>query len=191
MLKRIDNYIYLSMLISVICIIFGIVCIINPSISFEFITIVVTSIFIVNGLLLLIVSYKSNFIFMDTFPYGILSFIIGIILLIYPNSLKMILPIMVGIWFMVSGLFHLKLSYLIKEESVIYMIVTIMISIISVICGFVLIKNPLESVNILAITLGITLLLHSISNIVDLVIAKKYRNRIVKKVKNYISDSIE
>ena len=191
MLKRINNYIYLSMLISVICIIFGIVCIINPSISFEFITIVVTSIFIVNGLLLLIVSYKSNFIFMDTFPYGILSFIIGIILLIYPNSLKMILPIMVGIWFMVSGLFHLKLSYLIKEESVIYMIVTIMISIISVICGFVLIKNPLESVNILAITLAITLLLHSISNIVDLVIAKKYRNRIVKKVKNYISDSIE
>lgn len=191
MLKRINNYIYLSMLISVICIIFGIVCIINPSISFEFITIMVTSIFIVNGLLLLIVSYKSNFIFMDTFPYGILSFIIGIILLIYPNSLKMILPIMVGIWFMVSGLFHLKLSYLIKEESVIYMIVTIMISIISVICGFVLIKNPLESVNILAITLGITLLLHSISNIVDLVIAKKYGNRIVKKVKNYISDSIE
>lgn len=191
MLKRINSYIYLSMLLSVICIIFGIVCIINPSISFEFITIMVTSIFIVNGLLLLIVSYKSNFIFMDTFPYGILSFIIGIILLIYPNSLKIILPIMVGIWFMVSGLFHLKLSYLIKEESVIYMIVTIMISIISVICGFVLIKNPLESVNILAITLGITLLLHSISNIVDLVIAKKYRNRIVKKVKNYISDSIE
>lgn len=188
MLKKLNNYIYSSILISVVFIILGALCVIKPDISFNAISTTLTCIFIINGLLLLIIDYKNNSIFMNNFLYGVLSLVIGIILLIYPNTLKMILPFTVGLWFMISSLFNLKYSFYLKNESLGYMILTMIMAIISITCGVVLVSRPLESINILTITLGITLLIHSISNIIDMVIIKKYIDKIVKKMKHYISE---
>lgn len=65
------------------------------------------------------------------------------------------------------------------------MIITILMSLISIVCGFVLIFNPMESVNTLIVSLGVIIIAQSCSNIVDLVILKKYMNKIVKRFKSY------
>lgn len=191
MLKKISNYIYSSILVSIVFILLGIICIIKPDISFDVISTMLTIIFIINGIILLIIDYKSHSIFVNNFLFGILSLIIGIILLIHPDAFKVILPFGVGIWFIISGLFNIKFSIYLKSESLSYMILTIIMAIISIICGFVLISKPLESIDILTITLGITMLLHSISNIVDMCIIKKNINKIVKQMKFYISEFVD
>lgn len=186
MLKKVNNYIYSSILISIIFIILGIIFIINPSISFDAITISLTSIFILNGIILLIIDFQFNSIFMNNFLHGILSLIIGFILLIHPETLKIILPFIIGIWFIMSSLFNLKFSIYLKNESPGSTILTILMVIASIICGFILISKPMESIDILTMTLGITLLIHSISNIIDMLVVKKYINKIVKEMKKYI-----
>lgn len=188
MLKKINNYIYSSIFISIIFLILGIICIINPSTSFDIISTIIMLGFIINGIVLIIIDYKINSIFVINFLYGILSLILGLVLLFHPDTLKVILPFGVGIWFMISGLTNIKFSMYIKEESIGYMILTVIMSIISILCGFILILKPVESIEVLTITLGITLLINSISSIIDMCIIKKYINKIVKGIKHYIKE---
>jgi uncharacterized membrane protein HdeD (DUF308 family) len=191
MLKKINNYIYASIVLSLIFIAIGVMCVIKPDISFDVISFVLTIIFIVNGILLLVADFRSRSIFMSNFLSGVLSLVIGIVLLIHPNALKTILPFIVGIWFIVSALANMKFSFYLKNESTTYMILTIIMAIISIVCGFILIVKPLESLDVLIMTLGITFIIHSLSNIIDMFVIKKYINKIVKNIKYYISEFSE
>ena len=191
MLKKINNYIYASIVLSLIFIAIGVMCVIKPDISFDVISFVLTIIFIVNGILLLVADFRSRSIFMSNFLNGVLSLVIGIVLLIHPNALKTILPFIVGIWFIVSALANMKFSFYLKNESTTYMILTIIMAIISIVCGFILIVKPLESLDVLIMTLGITFIIHSLSNIIDMFVIKKYINKIVKNIKYYISEFSE
>ena len=191
MLKKINNYIYASIVLSLIFIAIGVMCLIKPDISFDVISFVLTIIFIVNGILLLVADFRSRSIFMSNFLSGVLSLVIGIVLLIHPNALKTILPFIVGIWFIVSALANMKFSFYLKNESTTYMILTIIMAIISIVCGFILIVKPLESLDVLIMTLGITFIIHSLSNIIDMFVIKKYINKIVKNIKYYISEFSE
>lgn len=191
MLEKVNNYIYASITISLIFIMLGIMCVVKPDISFDIISIVLTIIFILNAILLLIVDFTSKSIFMNNFVYGVLSLIIGIILLIHPNALKTILPFIVGIWFVISALLNIKFSFYLKNETTGYMLLTIIMAIVSIMCGFILIIKPLESLDVLTMTLGITLIIHSLSNIIDMLVIKKYINKIVKNIKYYISEFSE
>ena len=191
MLKKINNYIYASIVLSLIFIAIGVMCVIKPDISFDVISFVLTIIFIVNGILLLVADFRSRSIFMSNFLSGVLSLVIGIVLLIHPNALKTILPFIVGIWFIVSALANMKFSFYLKNESTTYMILTITMAIISIVCGFILIVKPLESLDVLIMTLGITFIIHSLSNIIDMFVIKKYINKIVKNIKYYISEFSE
>lgn len=191
MLKKINNYICASIVLSLIFIAIGVMCVIKPDISFDVISFVLTIIFIVNGILLLVADFRSRSIFMSNFLSGVLSLVIGIVLLIHPNALKTILPFIVGIWFIVSALANMKFSFYLKNESTTYMILTIIMAIISIVCGFILIVKPLESLDVLIMTLGITFIIHSLSNIIDMFVIKKYINKIVKNIKYYISEFSE
>ena len=191
MLKKINNYICASIVLSLIFIAIGVMCVIKPDISFDVISFVLTIIFIVNGILLLVADFRSRSIFMSNFLNGVLSLVIGIVLLIHPNALKAILPFIVGIWFIVSALANMKFSFYLKNESTTYMILTIIMAIISIVCGFILIVKPLESLDVLIMTLGITFIIHSLSNIIDMFVIKKYINKIVKNIKYYISEFSE
>lgn len=186
MLKKWNRYIFISIIISIIFIFFGGMCIIKPDISFNIISWILTAIFLINGLVLLFIDYQTKSIFMNNFLYGFLSLIIGFILLIHPNTLKVILPFIIGIWFMINGILNIKFSSYIKEESIGYMTFIIVMAIISLVSGGILIVKPLESIDILTMTLGITCVISSISNIVDLCIIKKYISQIIKKIKKYI-----
>ena len=53
MLKKINNYIYASIVLSLIFIAIGVMCVIKPDISFDVISFVLTIIFIVNALLVI------------------------------------------------------------------------------------------------------------------------------------------
>lgn len=166
-------------------------CVVKPDISFNVISFILTTIFILNGILILVSDFKSKSVFMNNFLCGVLSLVIGIVLLIHPNTLKTILPFVIGIWFIISALVNVKFSFYLKNESTTYMILTIIMTMVSITCGFILIINPLESLSLLIMTLGITLIIHSLSNIIDMFVIKKYINKIVKNIKYYISEFSE
>lgn len=186
MLKRLNNYIYSSIFLSIIFVIIGILFIAKPDISFEAVNIVFMSMFIINGIVLLILDFRSDTLFIGNFMYGIVSLVLGIIFLMHPNALGMILPFMIGIWFLVSGLLNLKFSFYLKSESTGYMILSIIMAVISIACGVTLISKPLEGINLLTMSLGLIFIMYSVANIIDMVTIKININRIVKRMTDYI-----
>lgn len=183
MLKKINNCFSFSIMFSILFIIIGLLCVFIPEMSFEVLSGIITGVFIVNGIILLILDFYNRSVFINSFFYGILSLVIGIVLVLHPDTLKVLLPIGIGIWFLVSGLFNLKFALYLKDESIWYLIITILMSLISIGCGFVLIFKPVEAINVLVMTLGITIIVQSISNLVNVVILKKYMNKIVKEIR--------
>lgn len=130
-------------------------CILIPEMSFDAFVIFILGLFMIKGIILLILDYFNSSIFINIFLSGIVSLMISIVLAIHPNTLKVLLPIAVGIWFLVSDLFNLKFALYLKDESISNMIIIILMSLISIVCGFILIFNPMESVNALTVSLGI------------------------------------
>lgn len=183
MLSKINNCFFFSTILSILFMLVGLMCIVVPSISFEVLAGIITGVFIVMGIVLMLFDFYNKSVFINGFLYGIISFVIGIVLALHPVALKILLPIEIGIWFLVSGLLNLKFALYLKDESMVYMIIVIIVSLLSVGCGFVLIFRPLETVNLLVVTLGITIVVQASSNLVDIVILKKFMDKIIKKLK--------
>lgn len=183
MLNKINNCFFFSTILSILFMLVGLMCIVVPSISFEVLAGIITGVFIVMGIVLILFDFYNKSVFINGFLYGIISFVIGIVLALHPVALKILLPIEIGIWFLVSGLLNLKFALYLKDESMVYMIIVIIMSLLSVGCGFVLIFRPLETINLLVVTLGITIFVQASSNLVDIVILKKFMDKIIKKLK--------
>lgn len=183
MLNKINNCFFFSTILSILFMLVGLMCIVVPSISFEVLAGIITGVFIVMGIVLMLFDFYNKSVFINGFLYGIISFVIGIVLALHPVALKILLPIEIGIWFLVSGLLNLKFALYLKDESMVYMIIVIIMSLLSVGCGFVLIFRPLETINLLVVTLGITIFVQASSNLVDIVILKKFMDKIIKKLK--------
>lgn len=182
MLNKINNCFFFSVILSILFLLVGLMCIVVPSISFEVLAGIITGIFIVMGIVLILSDFYNKSVFINGFLYGIISFVIGIVLALHPVALKLLLPIEIGIWFLVSGLLNLKFALYLKDESMVYMIIVIIMSFLSVVCGFILIFRPLETINLLVVTLGITIVVQASSNLVDIIILKKFMDKIIKKL---------
>lgn len=184
MLKKINKYIYTSIVLSLLLAIIGLTFILMPSVSFKVITYLLAALFIVNGIVLFVIDHRSYSLFVDNFLYGIVSFIVGLLLLVYPGALLIIVPITVGMWFIVNGLFKVRASIYLKDESIPSFIASILLAIISIVCGAILIVRPIESAGAITVALGITLLVYSVADIIDMLLFKRYLSKIVKNIKN-------
>src|SRR5574344_2164161 len=171
MLKKINNYINVGLLMSILFVILGVILVINPEMSLKTISIVIASLLIVNGITLFTFDIKyGNLLFESNFLLSILSIILGIILIRYPNILNTIIPILVGMWVICNGLFEFKLSLMISDSA--YSLLSLTLSFISIMCGVILIINPISSAITITSLVGIVLIVYSISNFIDMVIFK-------------------
>ena len=123
---------------------------------------------------------------MDTLINGCLSILFGIILLMYPNIFQVMVPIILGIYFIFSGIFKMRLSLVLKYIDNSSWILTLLMTILSIIAGFILIINPTTSSIALTLFAGITLIIYSISDIIDMFLFKKNINDLIKGFKKNI-----
>ena len=129
----------------ILCIIIGIIMVIMPKMSLEILGVILSVILIINGVILMITDIKlnNNFIPVDMLPASMLSILLGIMMLIYPNILSIIIPLMLGTWFIMTSIFKIRLTlYLSKIQNTPWLLL-MLISILSIVCGFILILNPI------------------------------------------------
>jgi len=188
MIKKFNSFINFSLFISIIFIIIGIIMLIYPKMSLEVLALILAFLLIINGIILLTIDIKlnSNFIPIDIIPASILSILLGLILLLYPNILSLVLPLMLGTWFIMTNIFKIRLNlYLSKIKDTPWILLTL-IDCLSIICGFILILNPINSSIAITLFIGIIIVIYAISNIIDLIILKKNMNKLIKYFKENI-----
>lgn len=183
MLKKIKNYLNISIVLALSLTVLGLTFIIFPNTSFEVICYFLAGVLVINGGMVLIFGSRYTILF-DSLFYGLLSFIFGLIILIHPDILKVIMPILLGIWFILNGFLKVRLIVCLKEEDKSYYYLTLIMSIISIVCGVIMVLEPVGNVEIITISIGIILMTYAISDIINLSIIKRYINKVVKYVKN-------
>ena len=181
MLNKLNKYLNSGIILTIVFLLVGGILIVKPDISFNIISYLIGASLVVSGIYLFIIDSKTNNIFINVFLYAILLTLIGILIILNPITLKVILPIFLGLWFLISGIFKIRLDIYMKDEP--YFILSLITNIITVICGVILLINPVESVSAITISLGIIIVISSISSLIDIIIFKKNINSVVKYLK--------
>ena len=189
MIKKLNSFINSSICISIMFIIIGIIMVIMPKMSLEILGVILSVILIINGIILMITDIKlnNNFIPIDILPASMLSILLGIMMLIYPNILSIIIPLMLGTWFIMTSIFKIRLTlYLSKIQNTPW-ILLMLISILSIVCGFILILNPIDSSVAITLFIGIVIIVYAISDITNMIVLK----RNIKNLTKYFKENIK
>lgn len=117
---------------------------------------------------------------------GAFMLVMGLVIAFHPAILD-IVPILVGIWMIVSSVSSLRLASIFKDVSVSSFIATLMLSTLSIVAGIFLIVHP--GIGNLALTtvIGIAIMVYSISGLIDVAIFRSHLDAIT----DYLHENAE
>lgn len=181
-----------SIVFSLVLFFVGLFLLIEPETTLHAISYIVGIILIVWGIIPVIgyLSNKENQGYLDfSFVLGIFSLIIGIIIVINPNIIGSIIPLLLGIWMLINGITKLQYSLNLKKyEKDSNM--SVIISVIILICGLVLIFNPFKGAVVLTQIIGGFIIAYSILDIMECLSLKKTIKKVENEVKKDKKDNI-
>lgn len=172
--SKINKYVIMSIIISVMYLIFGIILFLNPTASIHIIGNILTAFLIIVGILLIIIDIKNGFeLNFDMFTLGVISIVLGILNIAHPNLFATFIPIVIGLWVIINSCFNAKMAFHLDG---INFALSLFIAFISLVCGLILVINPVASSNVIAVISGIAIILYSITNIVNMILFLKFIN---------------
>ena len=183
MIEKLNKFLYSSIIISILMFVLGMMFIIFPQMSFETITYILSVVLIINGIYF-IIEKEDSFFFSGFLTLGIIQILIGLILILNPILMKTLFPIFVGIVMVTISTLDFRISLLLKKYGYKNWLSIFIFSVISIICGLIIIIKP-TTIGTVAITtyLGLILSIYSISNIIDSIIFIKNIKEITKLLK--------
>ena len=99
--------------------------------------------------------------------YGLLTILAGVLLFIYRIDVINVLPIILGIWIILSNLFKMQISINLSALDYTGWIWLLLVSILMMVVGVLLIVNPFTTTLTITTIAGIMLLISEIVNLVE------------------------
>ncbi len=155
-----------SIITSLVLAFIGMVMIYNPQTTMQFISTVLGVFFIVIGVIKLInyfVAKGNSSIFSNDIALGIISILIGLVVIVYSSTIENLFRIMIGIWIIYSGFTRLTLSFKLKNVNERIWAFVLILSILMVIGGIYVTFYP----GALMITVGIILLIYAVMDLIE------------------------
>lgn len=176
--KTLKKQSMMSIIISIVSAIFGIILIANPSESLNIISIIMGIGLILIGIYKIIDYYtlSKNIIYNYNNIHGIISVILGIVTIICKEEVSNMFRIILGLWIIYSSLIKISLAFKFKRADVRSWIYLLICSIIMLICGLFIVFNK----GTIMIVMGSIILINSIINIVEELVFQKNINEIKK-----------
>lgn len=182
MRKKFNKLMNISLGTSIVFIIIGIILLFFTKMSLDLIAYLIAGVLIINGVFSIIDDYKQFkiFYFFDGFTSGLISIILGIVIITNPNYIAILIPILVGLWFIINSTFKLRMALALKDRNDNSWVMTYILSLLTIIVGLCLIFNP--KIGALSITkvVGMLTIVYSICDIIDVIIFKKNISVIAK-----------
>ena len=186
MIKRINKYINLSLALSLIFMLTGFILIVWTKASLDVFAYIIGFTMVVYGVYNFIDSFGINPVLcLFQMSVSILTFLLGFTILSNPSIFESILPVMLGILFIISGAFKTRVSLIFRGSNSEYML-SIISSILIIVCGIILIVNPLSMSIVITKVIGIMLTVYSVLDIIDMVVFKKKIKDIDKYINSFI-----
>ena len=176
MIKKVST---LSIFSSILFIVIGMLLLFKPGATLRTISYVIGGLILVFGIFgvaRFTKSDKKGFNF--DLVYGILSLIAGLIIICNPEALVSIIPIILGIWIVINSAIKIQYSFYMKSDNSKKWIATLTMSLITLICGIVLLFNPFRAVEIVTQAIGLFIIVYAV---IDLTESFMMKDKIVVK----------
>ena len=183
--RQLNSYIVSSILAFVI----GLIMIIFPKMSVETIGIIAAAYIITHGIVLIYLDFKATeyYVPFDGFLPGVFSILMGIVLCYKPSVLPVVFTIVFGLWVIASSVNVIKIALHLRYTDLPWLLM-LLLGILDLIAGFVLLINPFASTISIIVLTGIILMVHSVINIIDMLIFKRDVKEISKELKKQLSE---
>ena len=179
------NYV---IVLSILTFVIGLTMSFFPAESIATIGIIAAIYFIAHGCVLIYLDFKASkyHIPIDGIFSGIISILMGLVLLFYPIGTQAIFAMVVGIWIILSSINLIKTASKLSKTKLPWGRM-LALGILDLILGILVVFNPFASMISLTLFAGIVIMVHSVINVIDMVIIKKdvknFSEELKKKVK--------
>ena len=176
--KNITTYV---ILVSLLALLIGITLIADPGLSLVAIGALVGAYLIVQGIALIILDVKAwrLFIPFEGMLKGILSVILGFLLLKYPDSIAAYIGIALGVYIIVNSFGGIKLAAALRYTGIPWVLM-IILNVFSILLGCLVLYSPVFSALSLTVYIGLVLVVYSVITIVYMLIIKRNAKEVEK-----------
>ena len=137
-------------------------------------------------LIVLDIRTMNNLFYIESGLLGVLLLILCFIIIAHPSTLAVLLPVVLGIWFIVSSIIKFKFSAGLRGDNIGLWVLSLLVTILSVLCGVIFIVNPIESSEVITSSFGLIMIIYAVADSIEMIIFKRNINKIAKYVKEKI-----
>lgn len=181
-----------SLISSIILMIIGVLLILQSEITIITISYLIGTLLIAMGAIAIIKFIKNiNNVAreeLDIF-YGVVTIVLGVIVVYNPEAIASIIPIIIGIGIIINSATKLQYALELRESLNNQWKTTVVISIISAVCGVILICNPFKGAVVIMQIIGGFIVAYSILDIVSTITIKKNVAAIHNAIDGNINDA--
>ena len=183
--KKINSYIDTGICYAVLMILLGVVMLVFPGLSLDIIRWTIAIVLIAGGILLVVNDLRRQTVasMFSGSVLGVGLLIMGIVVIVYPDVLG-IIPIILGAYMIISSVMTLRLATSLKNVSNTSFYLALITSIVAIICGIILIANPLGGAIAITSLIGAIGIIYGISGLVDLIVFRHNIDEIAKYIKS-------
>lgn len=181
--KGMNSIFNTSIITSVVILVLGIFLFIQPDTIINMISIILGGIIIVPGIISLVDYFKNKN--QASLISGIVTMLIGLILIINTKLVAGILPFILGIYFIISGITRLQYALQLKKQKINYT-TSLVFSLLIIICGALFIINPFGGALVITKVMGIFMVIYSLLDLANTIVIKKEMNEVKQAMKNAI-----
>ena len=159
-----------TLIVSVLLIILSLFLIVKPIESLNFVMILLGCITLLDGIIHVVsyfVSSKEVRAFSFELIQGILGIMLGCVFIFNPQVIVSFLPFIIGAWIVIEGIIKLQFAFNMRENESGNWIILLILSILTIIFGFVIVYNPFGTAIAITSLAGILLLINEVINIVE------------------------
>lgn len=179
-----------SILTSTLLLCLGVLLIFESEVTIVTISYIIGSILVAAGTFALIRYVSTNKKGFDASEldllYGIVTIILGILIITHPQAIAKIIPIILGIAIIISSASKIQYAFTLKNSSNDLWKTTMVIAVISTICGIILLFNPFAGAVLLMRIVGIFIFVYAVLDFISTYIIKKnvdeFRSIVSKEV---------
>ena len=163
---------WVSIIESLVFLLFGIILAFRPEGTVDLISKILGFVFIVIGISNVIsyIKFKENYILMS----GIIAIVIGFIALFYMGVILSVFRIIIGAWIIYTGIVRLTSSLQLKKINSNMGICSLILAIIILLCGIYTVLNN----NAIIVTIGVIMIIYSIIDLIENIIFVKNLNKL-------------
>lgn len=163
---------WFSIIESVILAILGVILVCRPEESVKAISYILGSIFVLVGIYKIINYISANGKY-NLYNYdlvnGLIAIIIGIITIVYSNTISSIFRIIIGVWIIYSSIIRISLATKLKGLNINIWLHSLILAILMFICGLYIMINS----GAVIMTIGIAIIVYSVIDIIEDIIFMK------------------